>query len=236
MDEISSPARSPSRRRAVRVMKFGGTSVSGGERLRAVAGQVRAAVAEERVLVVVSAMAGVTDLLIGAIGAAEAGGNPGAAERFEALHREVCDELASDLGPELAAVTRRLADLGTELARLLAAAAILRSCPDAARARICASGERAASVLLAGLLRAGGLPCLELDPCAVLPCEGDALEAVPLPALIRERLAGFRQGEPPLGLLPGFFGGRAPKRPRAERGDRAEPAHPAELAANGETA
>ena len=193
----------------MRVMKFGGTSVSGGERLRAVAGQVRAAVAEERVLVVVSAMAGVTDLLIAGIGAAEAGGNPGAAERFEALHREVCDELAPDLGDELA--------------RLLAAAAILRSCPDAARARICASGERAASVLLAGLLRAGGLPCLELDPCAVLPCEGDALEAVPLPALIRERLAGFREGEAPLGLLPGFFGGRAPKGPRAERGHSAEP-------------
>jgi aspartokinase/homoserine dehydrogenase 1 len=210
----------------MRVMKFGGTSVSGGERLRAVVGQVRAAAAEERVLVVVSAMAGVTDLLIAGIGAAEAGGNPGAAERFEVLHREVCDELAPDLGPELAAVARRLADLGTELERLLAAAAILRSCPDAARARICASGERAASVLLAGLLRAGGLPCLELEPCAVLPCEGDALEAVPLPALIRERLAGFREGDAPLGLLPGFFGGRAPKSPRAERGHPGERAHP----------
>ena len=217
----------------MRVMKFGGTSVSGGERLRAVAGQVRAAAAEERVLVVVSAMAGVTDLLIAGIGAAEAGGNPGAAERFEALHREVCDELAPDLGPELAAVARRLAGLGTELARLLAAAAILRSCPDAARARICASGERAESVLLAGLLRAGGLPCLELDPCAVLPCEGDALEAVPLPALIRERLAGFREGEAPLGLLPGFFGGRAPKGPRAERGHPAEPAEPVLLGRGG---
>jgi aspartokinase/homoserine dehydrogenase 1 len=205
-------------------MKFGGTSVSGAERLRAVAEQVRAAVADERVLVVVSAMAGVTDLLIAGIGAAEAGGNPGTAERFEALHREVCGELAPELGPELAAAARRLADLGDELARLLAAAAILRSCPDAARARICASGERATGVLLAGLLRAGGLPCLELDPGAVLPCEGDALEAVPLPALIRERLAGFREGEAPLGLLPGFFGGRAPKGPRAERGHAAEPA------------
>ena len=204
------PIRAPSRRRAVRVMKFGGTSVCGAERLRAVAGQVRAALDEERVLVVVSAMAGVTDLLIAGIGAAEAGGSPGVAERFDVLHREVCDDLRPDLGPELAAAAaRRLADLGAELARLLAAASVLRSCPDAARARICASGERAASVLLGGLLRAGGLPCLELEPCAVLPCEGDPLEAVPLPALIRERLAGFRQSEAPLGLLPGFFGGRA---------------------------
>jgi bifunctional aspartokinase / homoserine dehydrogenase 1 len=214
----------------MRVMKFGGTSVSGADRLRAVAGQVRAALAEERVLVVVSAMAGITDLLLAGIVAAEAGANPGAnpgaAERFAALHREVCDELAPDLGGERAAAARRLADLGDELARLLAAAAILRSCPDAARARICASGERATGVLLAGLLRAGGLPCLELDPCAVLPCEGDALEAVPLPALIRERLAGFREGEAPLGLLPGFFGGRAPRGPRTERGHAAAPGGP----------
>jgi len=130
-----------SHQRALRVMKFGGTSVSGAERLRAVAGQVRAAVAEERVLVVVSAMAGVTDLLIAGIGAAEGGGNAGAAERFAALHHEVCQELGPDLGPGLAAAAaRRLADLGAELARLLAAAAILRSCPAAGRARrSCAS-------------------------------------------------------------------------------------------------
>src|SRR5579862_2189463 len=217
------PSPAGRRARAMRVMKFGGTSVSGAARLRAVAAQVRAALAEERVLVVVSAMAGITDLLIAGIGAAEAGGDRGAAERFEALHREVCDELAPDLGPERAAAARRLADLGTELARLLAAAAILRSCPAAARARICAAGERASSVLLAGLLRAGGLPCVELDPCAVLPCEGDALEAVPLPALIRERLAGFRESDARLGLLPGFFGGRAPRGARAEHGQVAEP-------------
>ena len=192
-------------------MKFGGTSVAGADRLRAVAGQVHAAAGLERVLVVVSAMAGVTDLLIAAIGAAEAGGDAGAAERFEALHREVCEQLRPDLGPELAAAAaRRLADLGAELTRLLAAAAILRSCPDAARARICASGERATGILLASLLRAGGWPCLELEPCAVLLCEGDPLEAVPLPGLIRERLAGFRESDAPLAVLPGFFGGRAP--------------------------
>ena len=191
-------------------MKFGGTSVAGADRLRAVAGQVHAAAGLERVLVVVSAMAGVTDLLIAGIGAAEAGGDSGAAERFEALHREVGEQLRPDLGPELAAAAaRRLSELGGELASLLAAASILRSCPDAARARICASGERAAGILLASLLRAGGSPCLELEPCAVLLCEGDPLEAVPLPGLIRERLAGFRESDAPLALLPGFFGGRA---------------------------
>ncbi len=221
----------------LRVMKFGGTSVAGAERLRAAARLAAAAAAEERVLVVASAMAGVTDLLLAGIATAEAGPAPqggeagpppmsgparqggetasppespgaGAAERYRTLHREVLDGLRVDLGAEQVAVSLRLEALATELARLLEGTAILRSCPAAGRARICALGERASCALLAGLLRAGGLDCLELDPSAVLPCEGDALEASPLPALIRERLAGLRQGGAALALMPGFFGGR----------------------------
>jgi aspartokinase/homoserine dehydrogenase 1 len=207
-------------------MKFGGTSVAGAERLRAAARLVRAALAEERVLVVVSAMAGITDLLVAGIAAAEGGGSPGeaggAAETFGSRHREVLDQLRPDLGPELgAAAARRLENLGAELTRLLEGTAILRCCPDAARARIGALGERAACALLAELLRAHGLPNVELDPCTVLLCEGDALAAAPLPALIRERLTAWREGDAPLGLMPGFFGGRAPD-PR-QQGSAGEP-------------
>ena len=45
-------------------MKFGGTSVGGAERMRSVATLAREALAEERVLVVASAVAGVTNLLV----------------------------------------------------------------------------------------------------------------------------------------------------------------------------
>jgi bifunctional aspartokinase / homoserine dehydrogenase 1 len=221
----------------LRVMKFGGTSVAGAERLRGVVRLVRAAVAQERVLVVVSAMAGVTNLLIDGIAAAESGGPGGGtgavgaggggdasgaggiAERYGSQHRAVLEELLPDLGPEPAAeAARRLAALETELGRLVEGAAILGGCPPAARARICALGERASCALLACLLRAGGLPVVELDPALVLPCEGDALEATPLPAAIRERLgAVFGASGERLGLMPGFFGGRAPRSPAAER-------------------
>jgi aspartokinase/homoserine dehydrogenase 1 len=244
-EPVSPPWRAgPAAATTLRVMKFGGTSVTGAERLRGVARLAAAAVAEERVLVVASAMAGVTDLLLAGVAAAEAGparqdgesgsslesgpsrkgGETGvspeasplesragaaAADRYGALHREVLEELRQELGPELAsAASRRLAALATELTRLLEGTAILRSCPAAARARICALGERASCVLLASLLRADGLDCAELDPCAVLPCDGDPLEAVPLPALIRERLAGMRESGSALALMPGFFGGR----------------------------
>jgi aspartokinase/homoserine dehydrogenase 1 len=192
-----------------RVMKFGGTSLAGAERLRAVVDLVRAALAARRVLVVASAMAGVTDLLLAGIAAAEAGGTASeTAGCFHAMHRKALEELRPELGAELAAeAARRLEELAAELARLLQGIALLRACPPAARARIGALGERAACALLACLARSGGLDCLELDPCRVLACTGDPLEATPVPHLIRERLAGVAQGAARLALLPGFFGG-----------------------------
>jgi bifunctional aspartokinase / homoserine dehydrogenase 1 len=280
----------------LRVMKFGGTSLAGAVRLRAVAKLVLAAAREERVLVVASAMAGITDLLAGALSEAEgrapvieaegqapvieaagrapvieaagrapvieaagqapvieaagqapvieaAGRAPiaeaegrapvpdaaeggaagravcsapeGAAERFAAAHRAVLKDLRPDLGEAATlAVERRLAGLTVELARLLEGTAILRTCPPVARARVCALGERASCALLGALLRVGGMGAdemVELDPAAVILCEGDPLEATPLPALLRQRLAPFRAGGARLGLLPGFFGGRAPQ-------------------------
>ena len=56
-----------------RVMKFGGTSVAGAERMRGVATLVAAAAAEERVGVVASAVSGVTDLLLQGLAHAAAG-------------------------------------------------------------------------------------------------------------------------------------------------------------------
>jgi aspartate kinase len=52
------------------VMKFGGTSLGDGEKIRAAASIVRAAAKDDRVVVVVSAMAGVTDSLLDAAGSA----------------------------------------------------------------------------------------------------------------------------------------------------------------------
>jgi aspartokinase/homoserine dehydrogenase 1 len=197
----------PAPRAGWRVMKFGGTSISGAARLRAAVLLVRATLPQRRVLVVASAMAGITDLLLAGIAAAEAGDeSAGAAARFRARHREALDPLQHELGAELTAVaSQRLDSLAEELERLLQGTTILGSCPATARARICALGERAACALLACLLQAGDLPCVELDPCLVLPCAGDPLEATPLQPLIRQRLEGLKNGTASLALMPGFF-------------------------------
>ena len=60
-------------RKRLIVMKFGGTSVGNAERVRQCAAIVDKAARQDRVIVVVSAMAGVTDLIFKTIEAARQG-------------------------------------------------------------------------------------------------------------------------------------------------------------------
>jgi aspartokinase/homoserine dehydrogenase 1 len=193
----------------MRVMKFGGTSVGSAERLRGVVRLVGAALAEERVLVVASAVAGVTNLLVeGAQTAAETGETQTASERFRATHAAVFRDLEGDLALVIReGVGRALEDLAAELDNLLQGVALLRECSPSVLAHLSGLGERASCAILSGLFRSSGWPVVDLDAREVIACTGDPLEATPLPDQIRERFRPFREGSAPLALLPGFFGG-----------------------------
>ena len=84
--------------RRLLVMKFGGTSLGDAACFRNCARIVSQAAAQDRVIVVVSAMAGVTDLTFRAIDAARQG-EIAAVEahlrKFDSLHRELAGELFS---------------------------------------------------------------------------------------------------------------------------------------------
>src|SRR5215472_14390514 len=83
------------------VMKFGGTSVGSAERFRQCAEIVARGAVEDRVVVVVSAMAGVTDLIFKTIDAARHGDvstTKAHLERFEAVHRALVENLFDQAG------------------------------------------------------------------------------------------------------------------------------------------
>ena len=80
------------------VMKFGGTSVGNAARFRQCAEIVSRAARGDRVIVVVSAVAGVTDLIFRTIDAARHGDSPAAdahLNKFEHVHRELLSDLFS---------------------------------------------------------------------------------------------------------------------------------------------
>ncbi len=87
-----------SRKRLI-VMKFGGTSVGSAERFRQCADIIRDAAARDRVIVVVSAVAGITDLIFKTMDAAKHGDSAATEAhlaRFEALHQEIVTGLLDE--------------------------------------------------------------------------------------------------------------------------------------------
>jgi aspartokinase/homoserine dehydrogenase 1 len=192
----------------MRVMKFGGTSVGSAERMRTVVRLVGEALARERVLVVASAVSGVTNLLIeGARTAAEGGAIEPAGVRFREAHREIVSALADGSPGFQEELSAAVEGVASELDSLLQGVSLLHECSPSVLAHLSALGERASCAILSLLFRSAGFPAVDLDPRQVLLCAGDPLEATPQPAEIRERLRPWREGTAPLALMPGFFGG-----------------------------
>ena len=193
--------------KTMRVMKFGGTSLAGSACLRGVVDLVAAALTQERVCLVASALAGVTDLLLKA-------GDPGAwsglaelPERFRAIHGEVVAGLGADLGAEAEPLAAMLEHLAGECARMVRGVALLKECSPSVLAGMSSLGERASCAVLGALLRARGLDPLYLEPKDYIIAEGDPLQARPRPEAIRARFAPLLAGDRELLLLPGYFGG-----------------------------
>lgn len=190
-------------------MKFGGTSVATAERMRSVVGLAEAALREGRVVLVASAVSGVTNLLVEGAAAASRGSSLPTAERFRDIHAAIRRELGElDAGSD-AALARELETLALELDDLLRGVTLLKECSPSVLAHLSGLGERASCAILGAVLQSRGIDALALDPRQALPCAGDPLQASPQPHLIRDRFRDFRGGTIPLALMPGFFGGDA---------------------------
>ncbi len=151
--------------RPYRVLKFGGTSVTGPERVEVIAAQVRARAAEVDPVVVVSAFAGVTDALITAARAAASGGKHEELEaRLRAEHLDAARAVLdadTDTRAEVEAEIRRRLD---HLERLLRGVALLGECSPRTLDSVLATGEGLSSAVVAAALRARGLPAVAADP------------------------------------------------------------------------
>lgn len=140
------------------VMKFGGTSVGNAERFRQCANIVARAARNDRVVVVVSAMAGVTDLIFKTIDAArrgEAAATKTLLQKFESVHRELVEDLFAEA--HKSAAESFTAEISTQLHSACQALAALRSDISAQTAdSLVALGERISAWVLARFLQQSG--------------------------------------------------------------------------------
>ncbi len=196
----------------MRVLKFGGTSVGSAERIRGAAEIVEEQAKEGPLLVVVSAVGGVTDALLRGAEQASAGGSVvPALARFHSVHRDILDGLRGEIGDARAAeIESELGGLEREMENLLRGFRLLLECPPSALAVLSSLGERASSAMFARLLAARGLDARFLDPKTLIRTAGGTpLSASPDWKATRQAFAPLRESPPAVAVLPGFFGGDA---------------------------
>jgi bifunctional diaminopimelate decarboxylase / aspartate kinase len=152
----------PENNQAWVVLKFGGTSVSSAANWRNVASVVRARTNDSlRVVIVHSALSGITDRLESLLAAAEKGTHEPVLHQIEARHRDLAQSL--DIVPSPLFERFML-----ELRHLADSLAVSRELGDALRARVMAMGELLATTLGATFLNAQGIPAAWADAREVL--------------------------------------------------------------------
>ncbi len=133
------------------VLKFGGTSVSGLDNWRNIAAVVRARLADgARVLVVHSAVSGVTDRLEKLLAAALGAAHEPVLASIEERHRALAEELGIGVSAELEEYFALLRQMASGIA-------LMSEVSDRTRARVLASGELMATELGARFLNAQGI-------------------------------------------------------------------------------
>ena len=195
--------------RDILVQKFGGTSLADLRGFEASAAVIAQYTAERQVVVVLSAVKGVTDLLLAAINTAVAG-DDGAVHLSEAFARQraIVDDLASQgiPTPEASAFFKDQEEI---LFRRIEGIRLLGQCPDEARARILASGEGFSSRLMVDVLNHQGIRTQWSDTDVLPPANEDWLDSlIDIDAAapkLRERLEADSQ----VMVLPGFYGRNA---------------------------
>jgi len=166
----------------MQVLKFGGTSVNDAKAIA----QVAAIAADQlktdpNVVVVTSAMRGVTDLLINSAKAAASGDRQRYRDARSTLvtrHRDAAEALIPDLD-DLASIQELTDERIREFERLCMAVAILGELTDRGLAVISGLGERLLAPILAAAIRARGLKAEFVDAGELIVTDDNHASAAP---------------------------------------------------------
>jgi len=190
----------------VKVLKFGGSSLADGERIREVADIVARAAGEGRVAVVLSAMKGVTDTLISAARAAEDGtdGFKPIIETIRTTHFEAVRFLFPPA--EQAPALTPIAVMCNELEEILHGVELIRECSARTLDLVMSFGERLSCTLASAYMSSRSMGAVLVDAREIVVTDdrfGSASVNFPRSyARIAERLAATAG----LPIITGFIG------------------------------
>jgi bifunctional aspartokinase / homoserine dehydrogenase 1 len=200
------------------VMKFGGTSMGSAERIRVAAAICTEQKLQRPVLAVVSAMSGVTDLLLAALRHAEADDQAGIESSIQSLsdrHEKTCHELLL----ESARRDRALAgirELISDFRRIAHGMLMLGDRPPRSVDEAIAIGERLSALMMAEYLEASGIPARAINARDVIVTDAVFGNATPIMEATRGKAQSTIEPLLASGALPivtGFNGATVDGRP-----------------------
>ena len=197
------------------VLKFGGTSVGDAEAIARTGRIVSTRVDQGAgAVIVVSALAGVTNALIALAEQAAKGhliGALGAVEGLRSRHMEQATILLGE-GERATETIAELSAMADELAHLAEALATLGDLTPRSLDAISSFGEKMSSLLCVAAFQQQGLPAVHVDACTVMITDATFTRAEPQPDAIADAcrqsvLPLVREGKVP--VLGGFIGSSA---------------------------
>lgn len=145
------------------MLKFGGSSLADGERIRSVAEVVSRAAGSDRVAVVLSAMKGITDNIISAARSAEEG-TDAFKPVLETIRGKHFDAVRFLFPPaDQAAALTPLALMCNELEEILHGVELIRECSPRTLDLLMSFGERLSCQLVAAYMRSRGMEAVLVD-------------------------------------------------------------------------
>jgi aspartokinase/homoserine dehydrogenase 1 len=201
--------RSP--RKPIRVMKFGGTSVGDASAIKKVVEIVRSAARESHVVVVVSAMSGVTNKLVAASNQAEAGDYQPVTATFAELRRQhdaAADALIHSVA-ERSCIRRKMEEIVQEGDRLCQGTMLLGELTPRTLDAISSLGERLSAPIVAAALAECGVTSQAIEATELVVTDSCHGSADPLVDLTRERCQSRLHPLLDQGIVPvvtGFIG------------------------------
>jgi len=190
----------------VKILKFGGSSVADGERIRAVTAIVAGSAREDRICVVLSAMKGVTDLLISAARLAEkaSDGLKPALEEIRARHFDAVRSLFPPV--DQASALTPLAVMCNELEEILHGVELIRECSARTMDLVMSFGERLSCRLAVSYMAAQGHAAELVDAREIILTDERFGSAGVDFAASYERIARKLETVPGIAVIPGFIG------------------------------
>src|SRR5574344_1254848 len=194
-------------------LKFGGTSMGNARRISDSVEIMIGRAKTDRISVVVSAVAGVSNSLQAAIDTCVAGGEAApCVQAIRKTHEDICAELQSTVkGFNAESVMKQIEPNFAELEKLLSGVASFGECPTSIHCSIMGMGELCCCPIVYAVLAAKGQSVLLLDSRKFIFTTGDQKEGDPDYAKTSEAFGPYRDGmekeQAQILLLPGFVCG-----------------------------